>query len=107
MKQAPNTLTVLLLVLFIFLAFTTISYAFSPGDGSGTAALTDGPDIPAPGFTLTPTRPPDEPGDRPRGGGGPPSIPEPTTIVLTGLGLAGMAGYVMRRRRSDGDGSDQ
>jgi len=37
------------------------------------------------------------------GGGRPPGIPEPTTLTLVGLGLAGLAGYARRRRQRQAD----
>jgi len=36
---------------------------------------------------------------RTRNGNGGPTIPEPTTLALVGLGLAGLAGYARRRRQ--------
>lgn len=97
MRKLSATATVLLITCAMLLLFSTMSYALTPpADPAATPQVL--------GFTPTP-RPPDG-GVAGSSGGGPPSIPEPTTIILTGLGLAGLAGYAHRRRKNTDDSQD-
>lgn len=97
MKKLSATATVFIIACAMLLLFSTMSYALSPvADPAATPQVL--------GFTPTP-RPPDT-GVASSSTGGPPSIPEPMTIILTGLGLAGLAGYAHRRRKNNDDSQD-
>lgn len=90
MKNVSHTAMALILIGVMSVFFSTVSYAFTPIDNTSEA-------VHAYGFTPTATR---TAGARSTGGGRPPSIPEPTTLILTGLGLSGLAGYVVRRHKN-------
>ncbi|GAB4428118.1 MAG: hypothetical protein Kow0031_08270 [Anaerolineae bacterium] len=96
MVRLSTTAIIIVIALISLLAFSSIALAFSPESQSGDAT------VEVQGFTPTPTRVPGG-GSGTRPGGGGPSIPEPTTVILTGLGLAGLAGYVARKKRHDSD----
>ena len=52
------------------------------------------------GFTPTPSPVPPQTGGTSGSG---PTIPEPTTVALIGLGVASLAGYAQRKRKAAND----
>ena len=69
--------------------------------GNGTASSSSGPGGPGPG---TPGGNGSQPGNNQPGSGGSNAgspVPEPGTLILFGSGLAGLAGFTLRRRRRD------
>ena len=94
MARLSTTVTILVITLVAFSFFAGVSFAFSPVDDGSFA----GPG--AFGFTVTPGS---SGASAQSTGGGPPSIPEPTTVILTGLGIAGLAGYAARKKRGASD----
>lgn len=95
MARLSTSFILISLALITFTLFSGVSFAFSPDIQAGS----DSVDV----LGITPTAT-SSPGNPPQGGGSgsrPPSIPEPTTVILTGLGLAGLAGYVARKKRHD------
>lgn len=93
-KRAPVVAVFILIWLALIGLAVTQSFVLAqttPDDGSVRVA----------GITPTPTSPsptPTTPGVTPAVPAEDVSIPEPTSIALMGLGLAGLAGYLKRRR---------
>ena len=100
MVRLSSSIIIVSITLVAFSLFSGVSFAISPGTLPNTTTT---PGVL--GFTPTPTPTPTQP---PGGEGSrPPSIPEPTTIILTSLGLAGLAGYVARKKQNDSDDSPE
>ena len=102
MTRLSTTVITLIITVMAFSVFAGVSLAFSPA-----SAVDEGNYIAPGAFGFTPTPGSGGVSTQSTGGGGPPSIPEPTTVILTGLGLAGLAGYVARKRRGDSDDSPE
>lgn len=95
-KRAPVVAVIILIWLALMgLAvanqFVLAQTSTSDNGGVGVAGIT--PTATSPSPSATPTTP-----GVPPATGGDVSIPEPATITLMGLGLAGLAGYLKRRR---------